>query len=240
MTADIREGWVTVRGAGFHYLEGGEPGNGTPAIYVPGYLANAKWFKTEMESLAPRHTVSVSLRGRGKSDAPEAGYSFHDHLEDLAAIISELVLPPFCLIGFSVGVAFALGYAQSHADSIAGLIIQDWPAYYPARTTEWAERTIAQHPAISDHVIWALQRESTTVLLWDGLRHLRCPVLILRGGQPDSCLGAEDAHRYQELLPQAQVVLLEHAGHYLWRPDYEEFLAPIQNFLATLDARTEN
>lgn len=239
MTTDIREEWVTTRGVRFHYLEGGERGNRTPALYVPGFLADAEWFRTEMERLAPRHTVSVSLRGRGKSEAPEAGYSFDDHIEDLAAIVSELGLPPFCLIGFSVGVAFALGYAQDHPGSIAGLVVQDWPAHYSAQTTEWMERAIAQQPMIPEHVIRAIQRESTTVDLWDGLRQLQCPVLIMRGGQSDSLLSPEDAQRYQTLLPHAQLVVFDNAGHYVWGPDYEGFLAHISGFLASLDAAGE-
>lgn len=238
MTPDIREEWITTRGVRFHYLEGGERGNGTPAVYVPGFLADAEWFRTEMERLDPRHTVSVSLRGRGKSEAPEGGYSFDDHTEDLAAVIAALDLPPFCLIGFSVGVAFALRYAQDNPDSIAGLVIQDWPAHYRAQTTEWMEQAIVKQLG-PEHVIRAIQRESTTVELWDGLGKLRCPVLIMRGGQSDSLLSHEDAQRYQALLPRAQLVVFENAGHYVWHPDYEGFLAHISGFLATLDAARE-
>lgn len=229
---------MRARGVRFQYLEGGERGNGTPAVYVPGFLADAEWFRTEMERLAPRHTVSVSLRGRGKSEAPEAGYSFEDHVEDLDAIISELDLPPFCLIGFSVGVAFAIRYAQDHPDSMAGLVIQDWPAHYRAQTTEWMENAIAKQLG-PEHVIRAIQRESTTVELWDDLEKLKCPVLIMRGGQSGSLLSHEDAQRYQSLLLHAHLVVLDNAGHYVWHPDYETFLAHISGFLASLDAERD-
>ena len=235
MTTDIREEWVSARGVRFHYLEGGERGNGTPAVYVPGFLADAEWFRTEMERLDPRHTISISLRGRGKSGAPETGYSFDDQTEDLAAVISALDLPPLCLIGFSVGVAFALRYAQDHPDSIAGLVIQDWPAHYLAQTTGWMENAIAKRLG-SEHVIRAIQRESGTVDLWDGLGKLKCPVLIMRGGLPGSLLSHEHAQRYQSSLPQAEIVEFENAGHYVWHPDYEEFFTRISSFLATLDA----
>jgi pimeloyl-ACP methyl ester carboxylesterase len=142
------------------------------------------------------------------------------------------------LIGFSVGVAFALRYAQDHPDSIAGLVIQDWPAHYRAQTTEWMENATAKQLG-SEH-IGAIQRESTTVDLWDGLGKLKCPVLIMRGGLSDSRLSHQDAQRYQGLLPQAQLVVFENAGHYVWHPDYEGFLAHISGFLETLDAAGEN
>jgi pimeloyl-ACP methyl ester carboxylesterase len=65
-----------------HYVESGwdSPTDLTPVVYPHIGFGTAEVFIPEMKALSPRRCVSCSLRGRGNSDAPEAGYSFDENV----------------------------------------------------------------------------------------------------------------------------------------------------------------
>lgn len=223
-----------------HYLRAGENGR-TPLVYLPGSLGHAEQFRDEMVRLAPRPTVSLSVRGVGQSDAPGRGYRFEDLFSDVVAVVEDAKLEPFCLMAYSRGVPLALRYASRFPETLRGLILLDYPARY-RRIPEtwvmgakaWVERAALSTPP---HAIEQLQRESADVSLWEKLSSITCPTLIVRGGQAGAVLRPEDAARYLELLPNAHLVVFEDAGHELWRPDYERFMRVAEGFLEGLDDR---
>jgi len=235
----VREDWVVNKGVRLHYLDYNPEACGlVPIVFVPGALASGEVYGAEIAALAPRRCIAVTLRGRGQSDAPETGYSFEDHVSDIEAIISELGLNRFCLMAYSMGVPFAIAYASHHPQTLAGLIIADYPAGYPALGPEWADQTLSVvPPRARPHVIRGLQRESAEVLLWDRLNRIECPVLILRGGRSDSLLTAEEAEMYRQRLRNVEVVVFEESGHELWKPDYNRFIGTIRGFLQQLDSQ---
>lgn len=233
----IQEGWAENHGIRLHYLEGNAE-SALPLVaivFVPGFLGSAEDYITEMSALAPRRCIAVSLRGRGLSDSPNIGYSFDDHISDIEAIMRETGLNNFCLMAYSTSVAYAIGYASGHPELVAGLIIGDYPARYPAIPSEWIDRTLSFFPKRAEPpVIRALQLESTEVPLWDSLSRIKCPALILRGGQQGSRLTEEDAKKYQERLSEAKVVALN-CGHDLWK-DYDCYVNEIRAFLDEIDS----
>jgi pimeloyl-ACP methyl ester carboxylesterase len=237
----LREGWAVHQWVRVHYLEQ-VPGTldwHTPIVFVPGATGTAESFRDLMLALAPRRSIALSLRGRGRSDAPMAGYSFEEHVADIEAVVAACTLRRFCLTGFSMGVPYALGYAYEHPERLAGLIVGDYGAHYPALSGDWVDQVMAD-PAgrMEAHVARGIQAESREISLWERLPRLDCPVLLLRGGQPDSMLSADECDRYQRLLPKAQAVLLEQAGHALREPDRETFVGVLETFLEIVDHRT--
>jgi pimeloyl-ACP methyl ester carboxylesterase len=83
----------------------------------------------------------------------------------------------------------------------------------------------------------ALQRESSEVLLWDSLRSIESPVMILKGGQPGSLITPEIAAMYRERLKQAEIVTLDRNAHELWRPDFDSYITAIRTFLERVDIK---
>ena len=74
-----------------HYIETTDHVIGLlPLVYIPGALGNAEQFIEEMKSIFPRHCISISLRGIGKSDAPLKGYTFEEHILDISAVIKKV------------------------------------------------------------------------------------------------------------------------------------------------------
>jgi pimeloyl-ACP methyl ester carboxylesterase len=141
-------------------------------------------------------------------------------------------------MGYSMGAAYALGFAAAQPGRIAGLIVGDYPARYRALSPKWADRAVASMPdRATPKVAEALQRESSEVLLWDSLRSIESPVMILKGGQPGSLITPEIAAMYRERLQQAEIVTLDRNAHELWRPDFDSYIAAIRTFLERVDIK---
>src|SRR5262249_62058866 len=132
-----------------------------PHVFVPGTFGYAEDYLPEMEALAPRRCVAVSLRGRGRSDAPATGYAFDDHVGDLVALLARPDLPRCSIMAYSMGVPWALGYALREPGRVAGLVLGDYPARYRALKPGWAARALEAMPARADTVVaHALERDS--------------------------------------------------------------------------------
>ena len=140
---------------------------------------------------------------------------------------------------------YALGAAAQAEDvalPIAGLIIGDYPPHHPAHPVEWVERFLKStsrgeqvSQKIMPHVAEALQREGESIDLSPYLGAVRCPVLVMYGGQPDARLKLPDVERYLELLPDARSARFTESSHALWEPDYGRYVLTIARFLERLD-----
>lgn len=238
----IRDEWAVREGVRIHYLEGGEreAADRIPLMYIPGALGSAENFRSEMEKLAPRRTLAVSWRGAGKSDAPETGYSLEDQVKDAEAVMEKALKGRFYLMAYSMGVPRAIELAARHPRRVAGLILIDYPARYPALSETWVERVLSSYQNVPERVVRAIQRESREVLLWDRLRDISCPVLVLRGGGEGSLLKEADAALFRERLSRVEIAVLPKAGHDVWNPDYDRFFRTVVSFLEERDREDGN
>ena len=106
-----REGFADNNGVKIHYIElipgaAKEP----PLILVPGMALSADFMVDDLVPPFNRHCIVMSIRGRGRSDAPLKGYSLRDQISDIGAVVRHLSLERFDLYGHSIGAVFALGY----------------------------------------------------------------------------------------------------------------------------------
>lgn len=233
------DGWAVNLDVRIHYLDSDPAGTTkiVSIVFVPDTLGAAEDYQDVIKLLAPRRCIAVSLRGRGKSDAPETGYGFADHVGDLEAVIEKTGLRDFCLMGYARGVPPTIEYAARYPERLCGLILADYPAHMPPYPANWAERMLAAIPEWSrPHVVHAVQRESEAVDLWTRLGRVECPVLVLRGGQKGSQLSVQDSTRYLQGLRNALVAVFEEAGHRLWEPSMERYINTLRAFLTQLDA----
>lgn len=219
-----------------HYLLQRGDESLTPLVYVPGSLGNAEDFRTEMLRLAPRTTVAISPRGLGGSSAPEHGYSLDDRVQDSEAVLDELRLPPACVMAFSAGVPVALAFAVRRPDRVKSLILLDYPARSRRLTQQWADqaRPFAAERGVPEHVVKAMIADSADVELWEGIRGIACPALLVIGGK-SNYVTDEDLRRYREALPRLEVEHFEESGHEVFRPDYERFMRVIEGYLGRND-----
>jgi predicted nucleotidyltransferase len=106
---------------------------------------------------------------------------------------------------------------------------------YPARSAAWFERALpfARERGIVEHVVKGIAGEAERTGLWDELRAIARPVLLVKGGRSPA-VSYEDFHRYRE-TPGVRVEVFTESGHEIHQPDYERFIGTIEGFLAELD-----
>jgi len=235
----IREKWIINDSVRLHALESA-PAEATaqvPLLIVPGVFGTAEDYLDEMSRLAPRQCLAVSLRGRGHSDVPASGYTLEDHVSDVAAAVAQSGFQRPAMMGYAIGAAYAIAYAIHATESISGLIIGEYPARYRTLSEKWAARALETMGARArPEVAHALQRSSAQVSLWEQLEKIRCPIAIVRGGQAGSMVTEEIAAKYRDFAPRAEILTIEPNGHELWKPDFDNYITTIGNFLARVDA----
>ncbi len=127
--ADPRHRIVDSLGLPIHCLEWGEPG-GDPLLLVHGFLDLAfSWtpLVAELQRRGPRPLwiVAPDCRGHGDSGWAGAGgyYHFPDYVLDLDAVVQDLGVKSFKLIGHSMGGTISLLYTGAFPDRVAKLAL---------------------------------------------------------------------------------------------------------------------
>jgi pimeloyl-ACP methyl ester carboxylesterase len=237
----FREEWLKNGSIRLHCVESGwdSPTNLTPVVYVHRGFGTAEVFIPEMKALSPRRCVSCSLRGRGNSDAPEAGYSFDENVSDLDAVVNHLALDRICVMGWSLGVTYSIGYAAQHPELVSGLVLLDYPARYPKFSAGWAERWSSE-PSIKDNPdrmrgMRGLERDSSEILLWDKLDAIKSPILLIGGGAEGALLKQEHVEKYGHHCQNIKVAIFPDSGHMVWQPNYDRFIGRVNKFLDQID-----
>ena len=117
---------LVANGLDHHYLDWGTAGL-TPVLFLHGGgLTAHTWDLTCLALRGRYHCLAFDLRGHGDTAwSPEADYSLDAHRADVEAIVEQLGLKRFLLVGMSLGGATALSYAGLHADKLTGLVLVD-------------------------------------------------------------------------------------------------------------------
>ena len=118
--------FLTANGLRLHYLEWGGS-DAPPIVCVHGYTSSAEAFNAPSRHFQDRFRIlAPDVRGHGESAwSPAGAYQYTDQVGDLVALVDQLGLPPFVLIGTSMGGIIAMTYAVERPDRLRGLVIND-------------------------------------------------------------------------------------------------------------------
>jgi len=118
--------YATVNGLRLRYLEWGRP-DALPVVCVHGYTSSAEAFNALARRIPDRvHMIAMDVRGHGESAwSPDGAYQYADQAGDLAALVDQLGIEGFVLIGTSMGGIIAMVYAGQHGDRLRGLVLND-------------------------------------------------------------------------------------------------------------------
>jgi pimeloyl-ACP methyl ester carboxylesterase len=117
-------------------------GEGQPLVMIHGVALDSRIWRDLPGKLARKFQVlTYDLRGHGKSFAPDSGYSYRDHLNDLKWLLSELKLSMITILGHSLGGAIAIKYALNAPSNVENLVLlaphvvgytefSNWPNVY--------------------------------------------------------------------------------------------------------------
>ncbi len=119
-----------------HYLhfEGEKP----TIIFMHGLTANAHAFDGLIAmGLSPAfNIISVDLRGRGKSDSPDNGYTMKEHAADIIGLLDAFQLNKVILAGHSFGAFLVVYLAKFFPTRVDKLILMDAAASMHPNTKE--------------------------------------------------------------------------------------------------------
>ncbi|NMC43491.1 MAG: alpha/beta hydrolase [candidate division Zixibacteria bacterium] len=106
-----------------------ETGTGPPVVFLHGLTLDLRMWRRQIDYFSSQYrVVAYDSRGHGRSSCPETGYSVGDRVQDLKNLVTALDLPPFHLVGLSMGGATALGYAIDYQSSLLSLTLVDTSA----------------------------------------------------------------------------------------------------------------
>ena len=229
--------WANVEKVKIHYLASSDyDKNLIPLVYVPGALNYAEQSIELMNHFKGRRCITMSLRGRGNSDAPSNSYSLNDHVQDINAVVLQSKVKNYCLMAYSMGVPYAIKFASTNPN-LKGLIICDYPAKYPLIPETWTEGIISNGLIDKEkkYVVEGIQKESRQIDLQNELSLINVPVLIIKGGVKGSLLKDVEVEKYKDNLSNVTITNIFDSGHNLFEPDISVFLKIVQQFLRKLD-----
>ncbi|MBI4404643.1 MAG: alpha/beta hydrolase [Deltaproteobacteria bacterium] len=225
-----------------HAIEKGSPQQGRPTLVCCMGLWESAERALELLSVCKGHAVAFSFRGRGLSSTPAKGYDLESHVSDLEAVISSLDLKSICLLGFSRGGAYALGYAIKRPGVLQALILVDQPprhTQFGKGSVEFWANLIYQGVPVINHIrltaINGLGKEARQIDFANELSQLTVPVALFVGRSSDSSipsdLSEQDLECYEQQVSGIRLLGFPKAGHMIPDEDPVGYVSAVNAFL---------
>ena len=246
----LKNYFVNNAGNYIHVIESGERKPDSPSILIVGGIWDSAERAMPVHQL-DRHVVSFSFRGRGLSSTPETGYTLEDHLTDIEKVVEASGLIHYCMVGFSRGAAYTLGWyfkalenIESH-EKIAGLILVDQAPIHrqiPEKSLDFWCNMVYQGVPVKNHMrnsaFEGLSREAQERDFTPNLDTIDVPVSVFYGTGTDSGMAsnlpADIRETYRERIKNIRFVAFTNSGHMIPDDETDKYLAEIDRFVGTL------
>jgi pimeloyl-ACP methyl ester carboxylesterase len=100
-------------------------GDGPAILFIHGFPLDRTLWRDQLGGLTGWRRIAPDLRGMGRSDAPDLGYSMATYASDLAALLDALDVDRVVLCGLSMGGYVAFEFLRRWPRRVAGLILMD-------------------------------------------------------------------------------------------------------------------
>lgn len=237
-------------------------GSGDPELlFVPGWCCDCTAFRPQFDHFARAHAVTaVDLRGIGRSDVPDQGYSIPELADDMSAFCAAAGIERPVVVGHSLGGMIAVDLAARYPSLPSALVLVDPGPIDPLPTTveffcgfadqlegpngegirrEYVHDMGARDDELArwivDHMCTPSQPVAAAVIRgvseWNGRDLLaRCDLPVLLLRNE---LGSDtDVARLERLKPDLEVGITVGAGHFVQLEVPEQVNAMIERFLA--------
>jgi pimeloyl-ACP methyl ester carboxylesterase len=233
-------------------------GSGPAVLFTHGFASSSHMFAVTVADLSTDHTtITWDIRGHGKSDSPAdpAEYSVDLSLSDMAGILDAAGARRAVLVGHSLGGYLSLEFTFANPDRVEGLVlVGTGPGYRKdearAAWNQMAERYAADldergldgmpssaeldagvHRSAEGLALAArgiLSQRDGHVL--EALPTIAAPTLVVVGEHDEPF---QAASRYMAAkIPDAELVVIDGAGHAPPVTHPNEFNAALRSFLA--------
>ena len=242
-------------GTRLHYIV---EGTGPPLVLVGGRTSTIEgaWWRY-IPALSARFTViALDNRGSGGSGKPDTPYSTSLMAEDALTVLRDAGETSAHWFGLSMGGMILQQLALAHPAAVRSLILGathcggERPATADAPTAEgplrryanlYDARFITEHPEwvqedathFGKMPLHAIVRQDQAVKqhnLCARLAEIRQPVLIIHGRQ-DRMVPVARAQELQALLPNAQLQVIDPAGHQVHSEQFMTVMRLLQDFV---------
>lgn len=100
-----------------------ERGDGPAVLFIHGYPLDHTIWSPQLEALEGWRRIAPDLRGMGRSDAPDLGYSMATYASDLAVLLDALGVEHVILCGHSMGGYVAFEFLRRWRQRVSGLVL---------------------------------------------------------------------------------------------------------------------
>ena len=115
--------YITVYGSRMHYID---EGSGDPILFLHGNPTSSYLWRNIIPHLTPHgRCIAPDLIGMGKSDKPDLGYRFVDHVRYVDGFIEALGLENITLVIHDWGSALGFDYAMRHQANVKALAFME-------------------------------------------------------------------------------------------------------------------
>ncbi len=134
-------------------------GSGPALLFVHGYPLDGTLWRHQAGAFPGWRTLVPDLRGLGRSDAPDLGYSMATYVDDLVALLDAIGVDDVVLVGLSMGGYVAFEFLRRHRPRVRGLALVDTRAQADsaegrrARETAMADAREGGAPLIADQML---------------------------------------------------------------------------------------
>jgi len=134
-------------------------GSGPALLFVHGYPLDGTLWRHQAGAVAGWRTLIPDLRGLGRSDAPDLGYSMATYADDLAGLLDAVGVDDVVLVGLSMGGYIAFEFLRRHRPRVRGLVLADTRAQADSaegrkgRETAMADAREGGAPLIADQML---------------------------------------------------------------------------------------
>lgn len=120
-------------------------GSGPALLFLHGYPLDGSLWRHQAGAFPGWRTLIPDLRGFGRSDAPDLGYSMATYADDLAAMLDAIGVDEVVLAGLSMGGYVAFEFIRRHRPRVRALALVDTRA-----TADSAEGRKGREIAMAD------------------------------------------------------------------------------------------
>lgn len=212
-----------------------EYGSGKPLVLLHGWGQNIEMMKPVGEYFKEKYRVIIiDLPGHGGSDEPNYAYTVHDYVAVLKKVLKELKVENPIIIGHSFGGKIAMLYASMY--KVDKLILFGSPYKKVVKKESFKlkvfkalkkvpglkvfEDIVKKRVGSTDYraaspIMRQILVNTVNLDITDVLSNISAPTLIIWGSM-DEAVDVEDAYELEKLIPNAGLVVIDHATHYAY------------------------
>jgi pimeloyl-ACP methyl ester carboxylesterase len=226
-------------------LDWGGPPTGRTLVLVPGLGNTAHIFDVLATKLTAKyHVVGVTRRGFGDSSAPASGYGADRLGDDVLAVMDAQKISKPVLAGHSLGGEELSSIGSRHPEKVAGLIYLDAGysyAFYAPDIEPFPPPPTTPMPPIMQSIMTGTQKYTkipVPILAIYALPHdlgaaAASPTMRAQAEANDAKSEAQ-AKAFETGLPNAHVVRIARANHYVFLSNEADVLREMETFIASL------